>query len=187
MHEDWFGTPAVADSAHALLDAYGEYRDSLLRLYSRLRIADCYARDPQRLFGSLLVAELLGGVAIPTSVQPGFLATVIRPDGSSVGVACVSDTEGVASGGLVIDPENPFFDSFDWLALVAFTHARPVAVHLMPASAVPSIAASLCGTSYGHGLPATTFTHVNLMLEPVIAAAHGVVTFDLLGGAEQAL
>lgn len=187
MDNDWFEAPVVTDSARAMLGAYAEYRDSLIHLYSLLRIADCYAGDPRRLFGSLLVAELLGGVAVPTSVQPGFLATVIRPDGSSVGVACVSDTEGVASGGLVIDPENPFFDSFDWLALVAYTHARPVAVHLMPVSAVHAIAVSLCGPSYGHGLPATTFTHVNLMLEPVIAAVHGVVTFDLLGGVEQAL
>ena len=180
MGNGQFETPAVHATACSLLDAYADYRESLLHLYSRLRISDCYAGDPQRLFANLLVADLLEGIAIPASVQPGCLLTVIRPDGSRVGVECVDDREGITSAGLVFDPKNPLFDSFEWLALVAFKHARPSAAHVMPTVAIPGIAAALCGEAYGGRLPMTFFTHVNLMLEPAIAAAYGVVTFDLL-------
>lgn len=180
MGEGQFEAPAVNLAARSLLDAYAVYRESLLYLYSRLRISDRYAGDPQRLFASILVANLLGGVAVPSSIKCGLLLTVIHPDGSCVGVECVDDREGISGAGLVFDPKNQAYDSFDWLALVAFKHARPVAVHMVPAVAIADIAAALCGETYGSRLPATFFTHVNLMLEPAVAAAYGVVTFDLL-------
>lgn len=169
-----------------ILDAYEEYRESLLRLYNRLDISSCYAGDPSPLVAGLIVAQLVGGVALP--IQNGVLgnAEVIGLKGERVSVRITSDRDGMLAGFSV--PIKT--DDYDVLALVAFVHARPVAVHLIPRERLAAVCDVFgqTGGPFGTMLPIAVLTHTHFVVEPVVAAAMGVHTIllDELSGPSDA-
>ena len=169
-----------SDLLSDLLDAHEEYRRALLRFYDRLDILNAYAGDPRVLFASLVVAEIVSGIALPPPEDYLMCSagTVFGPDGELLRVVCVSDRDNIC-GGLI--ESGGGLEKYDMLAVVAFVHAAPVAVHLIAAD-------RLCAVAQAFGVPRlasnhlaiTMLTHSNFLLEPVAAAALGVTTYDLL-------
>lgn len=162
-----------------LLDAHEDYRLALLEFYRRLDISPFYAGEPRGLFAGLLVAQTVGGLALPAPREESFYLDpmVLSASGDRIRVLCISDRDGVITGGSHVRANN----TFEELAIVAFVHAKPVAVHLIPSDRIETVGKCLGDPVFpGGGLCVTMGTHVNLMLEPVIAAAHGVRTYDLL-------
>ena len=162
-----------------MLDAYDNYRYGLLELFRTLDIADVWAGDPRLLFASLIVAETVGGIALPPPEDHELqrFGTVFGPLGENVRVLCVSDRDAIWNGWIV----NSEREEFDTLALVAFVHASPVAVHLIPANRIAGLSRALGGTRVPNGrIALTMLMHTDLMLESTIAAVNGVITIDLL-------
>lgn len=166
-------TPQLAN----ILMAYEEYRESLLRLYNRLDIGSCYAGDPNPLVAGLLVAQVLGGVALPLSGGVLGNVEVFGPDGERVRVYVASDCDGMFQ----VFSVTMKSDDYDVLAMVAFVHARPVAVHLIPRDRLAAVCEVFgqTGGPFGPMLPIAVLTHAHFVVEPVIAAAMGVQTILL--------
>jgi hypothetical protein len=62
-----------------------------------LDIQSCYAGPPEMLVAQLIVAELIGGIALP---EPDHVSVgVLAADGSRVQVIAVSDRDGWFGGG----------------------------------------------------------------------------------------
>ena len=165
-----------------MLDAYEDYRTALLALFQQLDISRCYAGEPRPLIAGLIVAELVGGLALPPPHEAGFerYSEVLDQEGRRIRVLCVSDRDGVISGGFHTRGDS---GQYEELAIVGFVDARPVAAHLIPADRIEEVGRHLGDPVFpGGGLCVTVGTHTNLMLEPVAAAAYGVSTFDLLDG-----
>lgn len=164
-----------------MLQAYEAYRGSLMDLFDALDIMQCYAGPPEMLISRLLVAELLGGVALPE--RDHVLTGVFGPDGERVAVVVVSDHAGWQSGRIMPpDPSSlPSSMGWDLLAVVAFQHASPTVVHLIPANRFRDVVLALSvpssrPASFGNLVCLDELFHCNLVLEPAVAAALGVRT-----------
>lgn len=168
-------TPALVQ----ILSACDEYQESLARLYWRLDISECYVGRPELLVAGLIVAELIGGVALPLESEFSRFAEVISREGERVRVYAVSDLY-LFDG--FIEAEDR--DGWDLLAIVAFVKARPVMAHVIPRGRIRSVAEAFgrSGLSRGH-VAISMFLHCNLDLEPVIAAALGVRSYSLVSDA----
>lgn len=51
---------------YEILEAYEDYRSAIVRLYQRLSIETSYAGFPDGMVAGLIVAQVIGGVALPT-------------------------------------------------------------------------------------------------------------------------
>jgi len=156
----------------SILSAYDEYQQALVTLFDRLELDDCCVQYPEMIAAGLIVAQLTGGVALP-SRDLAKTVEVIGADGSIIQVMALSGALQMDSGMVV------YADNHDTLAIVAFLEARPVVVHFIPSARLGSVAREL-GCQRGlNRLAVTMSLHFNLMLERATAAAMGVVTVEL--------
>lgn len=166
---DHSARPAAGGTAlDDILDAVSDYRDSLLQLYDRLDIMRSYAGPPEYLIARLIVAELVGGVALPAKDYS--TVGVIGAEGERITVLPVNDRDGFWQS--FRTPSDPKRE--DAYGIVVFINAQPVAAHIIPVDRLSAV-------SDGFALERriNMESHMSFVLDSEKAEALGVVTYDL--------
>ncbi len=163
---------AIAVSLEDLLGAHGKYRAALLEMLQCIGLEPHEGRSPEIAFARVLVASVVGGTPLPQGHYERY--HVLGPDGCRIAVYTADDMSSAVNG-WVIDPAEA--EGVDAVALVVFLQHRPSAVHLIPIERVAALAAALGGDSVPEGsLTMNRTLNDNLVMEPVVSAALGVVS-----------
>ncbi|MEI8083116.1 MAG: hypothetical protein WCI74_14865 [Actinomycetes bacterium] len=159
-----------------ILSASDDYSRALLHLYDELDIAAVYAGQPEHLVARLVVAEVVGGVALPSD---GAGVGALGPNGERIMVFAL----GTYRGFKFWYGASMAHECAEMLALVVFDAGVPIAVHLIPVDRLEAVydAFGLRGGPFAGSPSIGLFTHCDFMLEPLKAAAAGVSSYDLCG------
>ncbi len=158
-----------------IMRAARTYSDSLVRLYDELDIMQSYAGSPDYLLARLVVAELVGGVALPAWDGPS--VGVLGPEGQPILVFTTDMRDGF---------RRFVYMSYgrrdeDWLALVVFNRGAPVAAHIVPADRVPAVTEAFRDVRQRHsaGMGLSLYSHCDFLLDALKAEVLGVRTYSL--------
>ena len=163
---------AIAVSLEDLLGAHGKYRAALLEMLQRIGLEPHEGRSPEIAFARVLVASVVGGTPLPQGHYERY--QVLGRDGCRIAVYTADDMSSAVNG-WVINPAET--EGVDAVALVMFIQHRPSAVHLIPVNRVASLCAALGDEHSPKGsLTLNRALNDNLVMEPVVSAALGVVS-----------
>jgi hypothetical protein len=166
------GEHAGVVSLVGVLDAHQRYRQALFDMLTEIGLEPYEGRSPEQAFARILVATVVGGTALPQGHYERY--HVLGPDGCRIAVYTADDMSSAVNG-FVIDPAET--EDLDAVALVVFLQHRPSAVHLIPIARVAALAGELGGESAAEGsLTMNRALNDNLVMEPVVSAALGVVS-----------
>ena len=163
---------AIAVSLEDLLGAHDKYRAALLEMLQCIGLEPHEGRSPEIAFARVLVASVVGGTPLPQGRYERY--QVLGRDGCRIAVYTADDMSSAVNGWVV---DTAAVDGIDAVALVMFIQHRPSAVHLIPVSRVASLCAALGDQHSPKGsLTLSRALNDNLVMEPVVSAALGVVS-----------
>ena len=166
------GEHVAGVSLSGLLDAHERYRQALFEMLTEIGLERHEGRSPEQAFARILVATVVGGTALPQGHYERY--QVMGRDGCRIAVYTADDMSSPRNGWVV---DTAAVDGIDAVALVMFIQHRPSAIHLIPVNRVASLCAALGDEHSPKGsLTLNRALNDNLVMEPVVSAALGVVS-----------